>query len=201
MISASHVLLTKREKEVLCLLTSVKEASGSYPSYRELMHLLGLSSPATVHKHIQNIKKKGFLDEKLDSRRVLQSLVNEPVQTTGVAVIGSISKGCKVRFFASISSCPVPAKLLTNTENLYGFVVENDSFSAYDIRPADLLVIATKDLPKGSELVLLHHEHEGLQLARCSPHYFSVDDQKSYDIDDPLVQIRGIVRLLFRKYS
>lgn len=201
MTSASHVLLTKREKEVLSLLTSTKEASGSYPSYRQLMHLLGLSSPATVHKHVQNIKRKGFLDEKVDSRHIVVSHVTEPVQTTAVAVIGSISRGCKVRFFASISLYPVPVKLLTNNENLYGFVVENDSFSAYDIRPADLLIIATKDIPKNSELVLLHHEHEGLQLAHYSIRHLVVDAQKSYDIDDPFVQIRGVVRLLFRKYG
>lgn len=32
------------------------------PSIREICELAGLSSPATVHKHLKNLKEKGYID-------------------------------------------------------------------------------------------------------------------------------------------
>ena len=32
------------------------------PSIRDICELAGLSSPATVHKHLKNLKEKGYID-------------------------------------------------------------------------------------------------------------------------------------------
>lgn len=38
------------------------EENEEAPSIREICELAGLSSPATVHKHLKNLKKLGYID-------------------------------------------------------------------------------------------------------------------------------------------
>ncbi len=53
--------LTKRQKQVLDFLARFINRHGYSPSFEEIGHSLGLSSVATVHKHVENLEKKGFI--------------------------------------------------------------------------------------------------------------------------------------------
>ncbi len=53
--------LTKRQKQVLDYLVEFINRHGYSPSFEEMGRLLRLSSVATVHKHITNLEKKGFI--------------------------------------------------------------------------------------------------------------------------------------------
>lgn len=53
--------LTRRQKQVLdCLVTFINR-QGYSPSFEEIGDSLGLSSLATVHKHLDTLEKKGFI--------------------------------------------------------------------------------------------------------------------------------------------
>ena len=53
--------LTKRQKEILDYIREYLEAEGYAPSLEEIGSRFGLSSVATVHKHVQNLVEKGLL--------------------------------------------------------------------------------------------------------------------------------------------
>jgi repressor LexA len=53
--------LTRRQKQVLDFLMSFINRQGYSPSFEEIGEGLGLSSLATVHKHMQTLEKKGFI--------------------------------------------------------------------------------------------------------------------------------------------
>lgn len=53
--------LTRRQKQVLDFLVDFINLRGYSPSFEEIGHSLRLSSVATVHKHVQNLEKKGFI--------------------------------------------------------------------------------------------------------------------------------------------
>lgn len=53
--------LTRRQKQVLDLLVNFITRKGYSPSFEEIGESLGLSSLATVHKHVENLEKKGFI--------------------------------------------------------------------------------------------------------------------------------------------
>lgn len=206
MTSAYKQLLTKREQEILFIVTSTTQSLGHFPSYRELMHLLGLSSPATVYKHIQNIKSKGYLGEKPDSRRVL-STDNSPSSTENItiAIIGSIAKGEKLHFFTTVSLCNLPGTLISKEYSSYGFVAQNNSFITSHIKQGDLLVVQTRKEPKLEELVLIQHKKEGLQLGHYRQNSFQnsyiVTAERNYHAEDPDLQIQGIITFLFRNFG
>lgn len=53
--------LTRRQKEVLDFLQKFINRKGYSPSFEEIGESLGLSSLATVHKHLDTLEKKGFI--------------------------------------------------------------------------------------------------------------------------------------------
>ncbi|MGH9377750.1 MAG: transcriptional repressor LexA [Terriglobia bacterium] len=53
--------LTRRQKQVLDFLAEFITRRGYSPSFGEIGESLGLSSVATVHKHVENLERKGFI--------------------------------------------------------------------------------------------------------------------------------------------
>src|SRR2546426_6690946 len=53
--------LTRRQKQVLDFLIGFINRQGSSPSFEEIGGALGVSSLATVHKHLETLAKKGFV--------------------------------------------------------------------------------------------------------------------------------------------
>src|SRR5271169_6850016 len=58
---STRMALTRRQKQVYDFLAGFVEAHGYSPSFEEIGEGLGLSSLATVHKHISNLEQKGLL--------------------------------------------------------------------------------------------------------------------------------------------
>jgi repressor LexA len=42
------------------------------PSIRDICEMAGLSSPATVHKHLKNMKNKGYIDYEPKKKRSIR---------------------------------------------------------------------------------------------------------------------------------
>src|SRR2546423_14610099 len=59
--------ITKRQREVYDFIARFTHEKGYCPSFEEIGEGTGLSSLATVHKHISNLEKKGLI--KRDSNR------------------------------------------------------------------------------------------------------------------------------------
>ena len=55
------MVLTRRQRVVMDFIASFLQEHGYSPSFQEMAHGLGLSSLATVHKHILTLERKGFL--------------------------------------------------------------------------------------------------------------------------------------------
>src|ERR1043166_8915089 len=66
--------ITKRQREVYDFLAEFVERNNYTPSYQEIGDGLGLSSLATVHKHISNLEKKGLLSRDYNRSRSIDLL-------------------------------------------------------------------------------------------------------------------------------
>jgi repressor LexA len=64
--------LTKRQKQVLDFIADFVERNGYSPSYEELASGLDLASLATVHKHIQALQSKQYLNRSFNHSRSLE---------------------------------------------------------------------------------------------------------------------------------
>ena len=66
--------ITRRQKEVIDFLSSFTQKNGYSPSYEEIAHGLGLTSLATVHKHVTNLQNKGLLQRAHNRSRSIDVL-------------------------------------------------------------------------------------------------------------------------------
>jgi repressor LexA len=61
--------ITRRQRQVYDFIADFVERNGYSPSFEEIGQGLGLSSLATVHKHISNLEKKGLLNRDYNRSR------------------------------------------------------------------------------------------------------------------------------------
>lgn len=117
--------LTRRQKQVLDFLRSFLARQGYVPSFEEIGAGLGLSSVATVHKHLATLQAKGYLRRGPGFRRHLE-LINrdsidrrnrrlraarhrlplvgriaagrpiEAIETRGEVSLADLARGCEV---------------------------------------------------------------------------------------------------------
>lgn len=186
--------LTKRQSQVLELVQLFTQAKGYPPSYRELMQALNLTSPATIHKHIQTLKKLGHLKEGSRGwRNVKVAKVHKAPAATPlvkVAIIGAIQKGQKPDLYAKSTLIEVPQSLMSGVKSqatLYGFVVKDSSFADELMQAGDILIVEARDEAKPGELILATSKQHGTVIARAV-------DQSSK------MSIQGVIISLVRKF-
>lgn len=66
--------ITKRQRQVYDFISEFVQRNGYSPSFEEIGDGLGLSSLATVHKHISNLEKKGLLSRDYNRSRSIDLL-------------------------------------------------------------------------------------------------------------------------------
>lgn len=215
--------LTKRQSQILSILTSFTQTHGYPPSYRELMRVLGLSSPATLHKHIQNLKAKGHLQtgpQKASQKaprgwRALKTAKGSktaPPVKKEIPIIGAVSKGQKIELYLQASSFEIPQSLGSPTSTLYGFIVKDLSFTNLHMLRGDLLVVETRLEPHNGEMILAHSKETGAQIGRylvtysdrrLQSHIQEIDgaaQEVSLSFEENDLHIQGVIVGMFRKY-
>src|SRR5512142_1506633 len=69
-----RMALTRRQRQVYDFIAGFVQSHGYSPSFEEIGGGLGLSSLATVHKHITNLEKKGLLRRDYNRSRSIDVL-------------------------------------------------------------------------------------------------------------------------------
>lgn len=85
--------LTRRQKEVLDFLTVFINRKGFSPSFEEIGKGLGLSSLATVHKHLETLEQKGFVRRGYNQSRSVEVVAvpgSVPFSRTAVRVLNAV---------------------------------------------------------------------------------------------------------------
>ena len=70
--------ITKRQRQVYDFIAEFVQRNQYSPSFEEIGEGLGLSSLATVHKHISNLEKKGLLKHEQEGVRYMYSATISP---------------------------------------------------------------------------------------------------------------------------
>ena len=77
--------LTRRQKEILDFLARHIERKGYAPTIEEIGEHFGLSSLATVHKHLTNLQEKGLIKRAWNRSRALELVPTEVTVQRGRA--------------------------------------------------------------------------------------------------------------------
>src|ERR1700730_7042455 len=90
--------LTKRQKQLIDYLNDYISEHGYAPTLAEVGQYFGLSSLATVHKHLHSLEQKGFIKRQHNHSRALEVAVLEKREapTSTIRLLGTVAAGAPV---------------------------------------------------------------------------------------------------------
>ena len=68
-------LLTDRQQQILDTIKKYIAKNGYPPTVREIGSILNLSSPATIHFHLNRLENKGYIKKNKTKNRSLELLI------------------------------------------------------------------------------------------------------------------------------
>ena len=146
--------LTKRQREILDYLNEFISQHGYAPSLEEIGRRFGLSSLATVHKHLTNLQEKGFIKRAWNRSRSVEMV---PTRTGGRAVelplLGYVAAGLPIEAVASNETIAVPEDFVGKRDT-YVLRVRGDSMIDEQIRDGDFVVVEDRKTADNGEMVI-----------------------------------------------
>ncbi|MDE3155340.1 MAG: transcriptional repressor LexA [Acidobacteriota bacterium] len=198
--------LTKRQREILDYLNEFIQQHGYAPSLEEIGRRFGLSSLATVHKHLTNLQEKGFIKRAWNRSRSVELM---PTRMTGQAVevplLGYVAAGAPIEAIASNDTITVPEDIVGNRET-YVLRVRGDSMIDEQIRDGDFVVVEDRKTASNGEMVIALLGGSDVTLKKFYRESGRVRLQPANPTMQPIfveadrVQIQGVVVGVMRRY-
>jgi repressor LexA len=209
--TATTMALTKRQRQIYDYISRFVEEKGYSPSLEEIAAAFGLSSVATVHKHVKHLVDKGYLRKAWNRSRSVEPVpASDAAASIHLPILGSVAAGCPIEAIepeaGTAEMFPVPAAMASGRQDHYVLRVRGDSMIEDQICDGDMVVIeGRKDARNGETVVALIDGAE----ATLKRFYRNGADIKLVPANHTMspmefhasqVEIRGVVRGLIRQY-
>jgi repressor LexA len=199
--------LTKRQKELLDYLQSYIEQNGFAPTLDETGKHFGLTSLATVHKHLTNLEGKGVIRRRAGLSRALEVVPpSRRPQAVELPLLGVAAAGRPIEAVLEGERVCVPEELVRRSES-FALRVSGDSMKDEGILDGDLVVVESRATAESGETVVAviegeatikrFHREAGGRI-RLQPANAQV---APIICDENSVEVRGIVVGLMRRYG
>ena len=120
--------LTKRQKEILDHIGSFIEEHGYAPSFEEIAEAFGYSSLATVHEHLSNLERKGYIRKSYNESRSIELVGRDQgVPTIELPLLGAVAAGLPIEAVEQHETLAVPPDMVRRRRDNYVLRVEGDS--------------------------------------------------------------------------
>jgi repressor LexA len=199
--------LTKRQKQMVDYLENYIEQHGYAPTLAEVGEYFGLSSLATVHKHLRNLENKGFIRRMHNHSRALEIAPKGNGVTAGreLPLLGLVAAGAPIDAIEGNDTISVPEQFVRR-DNTFCLRVKGESMVDEGIRDGDYIIVEGRDAANqgetvvaliGDEATVKKYYREADGRVRLQPANPSMEP--IYVPEDTL-RIRGVVVGLMRHY-
>ena len=198
--------LTRRQREILDYLAEFIQQHGYAPSLEEIGRRFGLSSLATVHKHLTNLEAKGFIRRAWNRSRSVE-LVPTRVGRRAVELplLGTVAAGAPIEAVASSETIAVPEDIVA-ARDTYALRVRGNSMIDEQIRDGDIVIVEDRKSADNGEMVIALLDGADVTLKKFYRDDGRIRLQPANPALRPLVvepdqvQIQGVVVGVVRRY-
>ena len=207
-------MLSKRQREIFDFVVAYADKHGYPPTVREIGEAVGLASPSTVHAHLANLERAGYLKRDPTKPRALEltdRVRSQPAEDVHrLPLVGEIAAGSPLLADQNVQEyLAVPDMLARGDGEEFLLRVKGDSMINAGILDGDIVVVHRQsDARNGEIVVALAGQDERADEAEATVKRFfreggRVRLQPENDSLDPIyaeyVQILGAVTGVFRK--
>ena len=147
--------LTKRQREILNYLTAYTEQNGFAPSFEEIAANFKYNSLATVHEHLTNLERKGYIKRSYNESRAIEILPSEATpRALELPLLGSVAAGMPIEAMEANETFCVPESMVSRGGNHYVLRVRGNSMVDEQIRDGDFVVVNQRQRADNGEMVI-----------------------------------------------
>lgn len=203
------VELTTRQNEILNYIKKYIATHGYPPTIREIGAAVDVSSPATIHAHLANLEKKGFIRKQETKNRALELLVENEFEPKNdliveVPLLGKITAGSPIEAIEHPDETfAIPSYLIPKNKDVFTLNVSGTSMINAGILDGDIVIVERKNTARNGQIVVAMTEENEVTLKTFYKEdgYFRL--QPENDTMEPIilnnVTILGIAIGLYRK--
>ena len=201
--------LTKRQREILDFIESFIQNSGYSPSFEEIAKFFGYRSLATVHEHLSNLERKGYIRRNYNESRSVEPMETTHLRAAAAALPlhGLVAAGLPIEAIEQDESVCVPEDMLTGHGPHYVLRVRGDSMIDDQIRDGDFVVVDGRESADNGEMVIAlvggdsatvkrYYRESGGRI-RLQP---ANESHAPMIYGESEVQVRGVVIGVIRRY-
>jgi repressor LexA len=204
--------ITRRQRQVYDYISDFVQRNGYSPSFEEIGEGMGLSSLATVHKHISNLEKKGLLTRDYNRSRSIDLLPPKgrlkqamAVNTTMVLpLMGKIAAGQPIEAVQNPETISLAD--FVRSKEVFVLEVRGDSMQDEHIMDGDYVLVEKIKTAHNGDIVVALVESTDATLKRFYREGDNIRLQPSNAAMRPIivpaasVEIQGRVIGVLRKY-
>jgi len=197
--------LTRRQREIYDFVREFIDGRGYSPSLEEIGERFGLSSVATVHKHVQHLVEKGWLRKGLNRSRSVEPVERASSGALELPLLGVVAAGAPIESVPVEEHISVPREMVGRRET-FVLRVRGDSMIDEHIQDGDHVVVERRHEARNGETVVARIRGSETTLKRFhrrgSKVVLEPANQALRPIELPAaeVEIEGVVRGLLRTY-
>ncbi len=209
---------TKRQQEILAYIEKYIAANHYPPSIRDIASHFDLASAGGVHKHLNNLKKKGYITFENNISRSIHILNNDfssekegPLSSQDsrlveLPLMGKVAAGQPIQHFLENETMEFPESMIRKPEKSYVLKVQGNSMVEECICDGDFVIVEHRNYADNGDMVIamINHKeatvkkyyHEGEKI-RLQPANFSMEP---IYVDPRELSIHGVVVGVLRQY-
>jgi repressor LexA len=147
--------LTKRQNEILVYLRAAIAEHGYAPSFEEIAEKFTFASLATVHEHLTNLERKGYIRRQYNESRSIEVLPPRgTAKATEIPLLGKVAAGMPIESLMHDETIAVPDEILPRRGPNYALKVAGNSMIDEHIVDGDYVVVHGRDAAENGEMVI-----------------------------------------------
>ena len=152
--------LTDRQQDILQIIKKLTAKKGYPPTVREIGEEANLHSPATIHFHLMQLVKKGYISKEDGSNRTIEILVpneylDEQEDVVKVPLLGKVTAGTPIEAIEHPDETfALPVELISNKKEVFTLRVSGESMINVGIYDGDILIVERQQSANNGETVV-----------------------------------------------
>lgn len=200
--------LTKRQKQLLDFISQFYSKNGYPPTHEEMAGALNVNSVATIHDHLTQLLKKGFIKIYKGSVRgieIVEKAIKGNVNMIELPVIGLIAAGKPIEAIENrTSTIKVSTNLISGNKRAFVLKVKGESMIEEGILDGDYVVVEEQNTAENGDIVVALLENEMATLKKFYREKGRIKLMPANASMQPIyatnVTVKGRVKGIIRRY-